>query len=164
MTKQLRCGRILPFPGFESGNRAPSRNLTRGRMGGYGGTGRHAVLRGQWRKPCEFESHYPHQLQAMSSPFRRFVFRDRACRPSRPPPSPIRGICAPLDSEEKLLILSLQFNAMKQFSGWMMLLAGIGLYGASQFIPAAVSVLFALGGMVLGGIGGYLIIAAREKK
>lgn len=53
---------------------------------------------------------------------------------------------------------------MKQFSGWMMLLAGIGLYGAGQFIPAAVSVLFALGGMVLGGVGGYLIIAAREKK
>lgn len=55
-------------------------------------------------------------------------------------------------------------QAMKQFSGWMMLLAGIGLYGAGQFIPAAVSVLFALGGMVLGGVGGYLIIAAREKK
>lgn len=29
---------------------------------GCGGTGRHARLRGVWRKPCEFESRHPHNI------------------------------------------------------------------------------------------------------
>ena len=35
---------------------------TRKRIGRRGGIGRHAVLRGRWRKSCEFESRRRHQI------------------------------------------------------------------------------------------------------
>lgn len=48
--------------------------------------------------------------------------------------------------------------------GWILVMAGIGLYGLGQVIPAVVSILFALGGMLVGGVGAYLLFAAAEKK
>ena len=35
---------------------------------GCGGIGRHAVLRGQWREPCRFESGHPHQINFRIDP------------------------------------------------------------------------------------------------
>jgi hypothetical protein len=53
---------------------------------------------------------------------------------------------------------------MKQIIGWASLIAGVGLFATGEFMTAVPSVLPTLAGMVLTGVGLYLVIDARNKR
>ncbi len=61
------------------------------------------------------------------------------------------------------ILMRSRMGFMRKILGWVLVLLGIALYAAGQVIPATVSVLLSLGGMVAGGVGGYFVLAAKER-
>jgi hypothetical protein len=54
--------------------------------------------------------------------------------------------------------------SMKQIIGWTSLIAGVGLFATGEFMTTVLSVLPTSAGMVLAGVGLYLVIDARNKR